>query len=35
VQEAADVAYNTYWNNPLKVKGVHIKEAIKRHFGVE
>ena len=34
VQEAADVAYNTYWNNPLEVKGAHLKQAIKRHFGV-
>jgi len=35
VLEAADVAYNTYWNNPLEVKGAHLKQAIKRHFGVE
>ena len=33
-QEAADVAYNTYWNNPDKVRGAHLKQAIKRHFGV-
>jgi len=34
-QEAADVAYNTYWNNPDKVRGEHLKQAIKQHFGVE
>jgi len=34
-QEAADVAYNTYWNNPDKVRGAHLKQAIKQHFGVE
>ena len=35
VQEAADVAYNTYWNDPDKVKGAHLKQAIKQHFGVQ
>lgn len=34
-QEAADVAYNTYWNNPDTVRGAHLKQAIKQHFGVE
>ena len=34
-REAADVAYNTYWNNPNEVKGIHIKEKIKQHFGVD
>ena len=33
-QEAADVAYNTYWNNPDKVRGAHLKQAIQQHFGV-
>jgi len=34
-QEAADVAYNTYWNAPDKVRGAHLKQAIQQHFGVE
>ena len=34
-QEAADVAYNTYWNNPDKVRGAHLKQAIQQHFGVK
>ena len=34
-QEAADGAYNTYWNNPDKVRGAHLKQAIQQHFGVK
>ena len=35
VEECGDVAYNAYWDNPEKVRGIHIKEKIKQHFGVE
>ena len=35
VGECGDVAYNAYWENPETVRGVHIKEKIKQHFGVE
>ena len=35
VEECGDVAYNTYWGNPETVRGIHIKEKIKEHFGVE
>ena len=35
VEECGDVAYNAYWENPETVRGIHIKEKIKRHFGVE
>jgi len=34
VQECGEVAYRAYWDNPEKVKGIHIKEAIQKHFGV-
>ena len=35
VKECGDVAYNAYWENPETVRGIHIKEKIKQHFGVE
>jgi len=35
VRECGEVAYKAYWDNPETVKGIHIKEAIKGHFGVE
>ena len=35
VRECGEVAYKAYWDNPETVKGIHIKEAIKEHFGVE
>jgi hypothetical protein len=35
VQECGEVAYKAYWNNPETVRGIHIKEKIKKHFGVE
>ena len=34
VRECGDVAYNAYWENPETVRGIHIKEKIKQHFGV-
>ena len=34
VEECGDVAYNAYWENPETVRGIHIKEKIKQHFGV-
>ena len=35
VRECGEVAYKAYWNNPETVRGIHIKEKIKKHFGVE
>ena len=35
VAECGDVAYKAYWENPETVRGIHIKEKIKEHFGVE
>ena len=35
VAECGDVAYKAYWENPETVRGIHIKEKIKQHFGVE
>jgi len=35
VKECADVAYTAYWDNPDTVRGIHLKEKIKQHFGVE
>jgi hypothetical protein len=35
VRECGEVAYKAYWNNPETVRGIHIKEKIKQHFGVE
>ena len=35
VGECGDVAYKAFWDNPESVRGIHIKEQIKNHFGVE
>ena len=35
VRECGDIAYKAYWDNPETVRGIHIKEKIKEHFGVE
>jgi hypothetical protein len=35
IQKCGDVAYQAYWDNPETVSGIHIKEAIKQHFGVD
>jgi hypothetical protein len=35
VSECGEVAYKAYWDNPETVKGIHIQEKIKEHFGVE
>jgi hypothetical protein len=35
VRECGEVAYKAYWDNPETVRGIHIKEQIKKHFGVE
>ena len=35
VAECGDVAYNAYWENPETVRGIHLKEKIKEHFGVK
>jgi hypothetical protein len=35
VRECGEVAYKAYWDNPETVKGIHIQEKIKQHFGVE
>ena len=35
VQECGEIAYKAYWDNPETVRGIHIKEKIKKHFGVE
>ena len=35
VRECGDIAYKAYWDNPETVRGIHIKEKIKQHFGVE
>ena len=35
VKECGEVAYKAYWDNPETVRGIHIKEKIKQHFGVE
>jgi len=35
VQECAEIAYGTYWENPEGVRGIHIKDAILKNFGVE
>lgn len=35
VRECGEVAYKAYWNNPETVKGRHIEEQIREHFGVE
>jgi hypothetical protein len=35
VKECGEIAYKAYWDNPETVRGIHIKEKIKKHFGVE
>jgi hypothetical protein len=35
VEECGEVAYKAYWDNPETVRGIHIQEKIKQHFGVE
>ena len=35
VRECGEIAYKAYWNNPETVRGVHIQEKIKQHFGVK
>ena len=35
VEECGEIAYKAYWDNPKTVRGIHIKEKIKQHFGVE
>jgi hypothetical protein len=34
VRECGEVAYKTYSNNPLEVRGVHFKEAMYKRFGI-
>lgn len=34
IEECADVGYSAYWDNPESVRGIHIKEKIKKHFGI-
>ena len=35
INECGDVAYRAFWDNPDTVRGIHIKQKIKEHFGVE
>jgi len=35
VKECGEVAYKAYWDNPETIRGIHIQEKIKHHFGVE
>ena len=35
VRECGEVAYKAYWANPETVRGRHIEEKIREHFGVE
>jgi hypothetical protein len=35
VRECGEIAYKTYWNNPLEVRGVHFKEAMYKRFGIK
>jgi hypothetical protein len=35
VEECGEIAYKAYWDNPETVRGIHIKEKIKQHFGAE
>jgi hypothetical protein len=35
VAECGEVAYKAYWDNPETVKGIHIQEKIKEHFGID
>jgi hypothetical protein len=34
VRECGEIAYKTYWNNPLEVRGIHFKEAMYKRFGI-
>ena len=34
VQECAEIAYGTYWENPEGVRGIHIKDAILENFEI-
>ena len=35
VEECGEVAYKAFWDNPETVRGIHIKDKILEHFGVE
>ena len=35
VAECGEVAYKAFWDNPETVRGIHIKDKILEHFGVE
>ena len=35
VRECGDVAYRAFWADPDNVRGRHIEEQIRKHFGVE
>lgn len=35
VRECGAVAYKAYWKNPESIRGRHIEEQIRTHFGVE
>jgi hypothetical protein len=35
VRECGAVAYKAYWKNPETVRGRHIEEQIREHFGVK
>ena len=35
VRECGAVAYKAYWSNPETIRGRHIEEKIREHFGVE
>jgi hypothetical protein len=34
VRECGEIAYKTYWNNPLEVRGIYFKEAMYKRFGI-
>jgi hypothetical protein len=35
IRECADVAYGTYWQDPVGVRGIYLKDAILENFGVK
>jgi hypothetical protein len=35
VRECGEIAYKTYWDNPLEVRGFHLKEAMYKRFGIK
>jgi hypothetical protein len=35
VRECGEIAYKTYWDNPLEVRGIHFKEAMYKRFGIK